>query len=197
VRALHNIESSALDSRVDAVHAAGNESSALVSTNPEETAMSAIETTPATGPVRYLQPGWFTQHVANPAVRGLARLGLSPKGLRELQVVGRSSGEMHTVPVNLLEVEGHRYLVAPRGTTQWVRNIRVSGGGHLRIGRQREAIAVTELDDADKAPVLREYLRRWRSEVKVFFEGIDVDATDEQLAEIAPGFPVFEVGAVA
>jgi deazaflavin-dependent oxidoreductase (nitroreductase family) len=147
--------------------------------------------------VRYLRPGWFTQHVVNRVVRRLARLGLSPKGLRELQVVGRSSGEVRTTAVNLLEVDGHRYLVAPRGTTQWVRNIRVAGGGHLRIGRRLEPIAVSELADADKPAVLREYLRRWRSEVKVFFEGIDVDASDEQIAGIAPGFPVFEVRSAA
>lgn len=155
--------------------------------------MTATDTSPNERPVRYLQPGWFTQHVMNRAVRRLARLGLSPKGLRELQVVGRSSGQVRTVPVNLLEVDGHRYLVAPRGTTQWVRNIRVAGGGDLRIGRRLEPIAVTELGDADKPAVLREYLQRWRSEVKVFFEGIDVDATDQQIAAIAPGFPVFEV----
>jgi deazaflavin-dependent oxidoreductase (nitroreductase family) len=156
--------------------------------------MTSPSTLPPAEPApRYLQPGWFTQHVANPLVRRLARLGLSPKGLRELQVVGRTSGALRTVPVNLLEVDGRRYLVAPRGTTQWVRNIRASGGGNLRLGRRLEAIAVSELADADKPPVLREYLRRWRSEVKVFFEGIDVDATDEQIAGIAPGFPVFEV----
>jgi deazaflavin-dependent oxidoreductase (nitroreductase family) len=142
---------------------------------------------------RYLRPTWFTQHVLNRTIRRLARLGLSPKGLRELQVRGRTSGEWRTTAVNLLEVDGQRYLVAPRGHTQWVRNIRVAGDGRLRVGRRVEAIAVRELPDDEKLPVLREYLVRWRSEVKVFFEGLDVDATDAELAAIAPGFPVFEV----
>jgi deazaflavin-dependent oxidoreductase (nitroreductase family) len=142
---------------------------------------------------RYLKPGWFTQHVVNRAIRRLARLGLSPKGLRELKVRGRTTGEWRTVAVNLLELDGARYLVAPRGTTEWVRNIRVAGGGELRVGRRTEAFAIRELSDDEKAPVLREYLVRWKAEVKVFFEGIDEHATDEQLAEIAPGFPVFEV----
>ena len=142
---------------------------------------------------RYLRPTWFTQHVLNRTIRRLARLGLSPKGLRELQVRGRTSGEWRTTAVNLLEVDGQRYLVAPRGHTQWVRNIRIAGDGRLRVGRRVEAIAVRELADDEKLPVLREYLVRWRSEVKVFFEGLDVDATDEQLAAIAPGFPAFEV----
>jgi deazaflavin-dependent oxidoreductase (nitroreductase family) len=142
---------------------------------------------------RYLRPTWFTQHVLNRTIRRLARLGLSPKGLRELQVRGRTSGEWRTTAVNLLEVDGQRYLVAPRGHTQWVRNIRVAGDGRLRVGRRVEAIAVRELPDDEKRPVLREYLVRWRSEVKVFFEGLDVDATDAELAAIAPGFPAFEV----
>jgi deazaflavin-dependent oxidoreductase (nitroreductase family) len=142
---------------------------------------------------RYLRPSWFTQHVVNRGIGRLARLGLSPKGLRQLVVRGRSSGAWQTVPVNLLELDGARYLVAPRGATQWVRNIRVAGAAELRLGRKVEPITVYELTDADKPPVLREYLRRWRAEVKVFFDGIDVDATDEELLAIAPGFPVFAV----
>lgn len=142
---------------------------------------------------RYLRPTWFTHHVLNRAIRRLARIGLSPKGLRELQVRGRTSGELRTTAVNLLEVDGRRYLVAPRGRTQWVRNLRAAGEGQLRVGRRVEAITARELADAEKLPVLRQYLVRWRSEVKVFFEGLDVDATDEQLTAIAPGFPAFEV----
>ena len=146
---------------------------------------------------RYLRPTWFTHHVLNRSIRRLARLGLGPKGLRELQVRGRTSGELRTTAVNLLEVDGHRYLVAPRGRTQWVRNLRVAGEGRIRLGRRLEAFAARELSDDEKLPVLREYLVRWRSEVKVFFEGLDVDASDDELAAIAPGFPAFEVLPVA
>jgi deazaflavin-dependent oxidoreductase (nitroreductase family) len=155
------------------------------------TAAAAHPTDPTS--VRYLRPGWFTKHVFNRAMRGLARIGVSPLGLRELSVRGRSSGEWRTNPVNLLEVDGLRYLVAPRGETQWVRNLRVAGTGRLRLGRRVEDIAAVELADDAKPPVLREYLRRFRAEVKVFFEGLDVDATEEQLAAIAPGFPAFQV----
>ncbi len=154
--------------------------------------MAKRTTTTSTGD-RYLQPGWFTQHVLNRSIGRLARLGVAPKGLRQLAVRGRSSGEWKTVPVNLLELDGDRYLVAPRGLTQWVRNIRVAGGGELRLGRAVEPIAVTELADADKPVVLREYVRAWKSEVKAWFEGIDETSTDAELLAIAPGFPVFEV----
>jgi hypothetical protein len=142
---------------------------------------------------RYVRPGWFTRHLANPAARQLARWGKAPKGLRELRVPRRTSGGWQTTPVNLLVLDGRRYLVAPRGATQWVRNIRAGGTAELRLGRQVEPIAVTELDDPDKPEILRAYLREWKAEVKVFFDGIDEDSSDRELAAIAPGFPVFEV----
>lgn len=152
-------------------------------------------TTSATGPARYLRPGWFTRQVMNRGIRRLARLGVAPAGLRELRVRGRRTGELRTVPVNLLELDGRRYLVAPRGTTEWVRNLRVAGEGELRIGRRVERFRAVELDDAAKPPVLREYLRRWKAEVKAFFDDLDEHSSDERVAEVAAGFPVFEVTA--
>jgi deazaflavin-dependent oxidoreductase (nitroreductase family) len=143
--------------------------------------------------IRYVQPGWFTKHIFNGTVRGLTRIGVSVAGSRELRVRGRTSGEWRTTPVNLLTSDGERYLVAPRGTTQWVRNIRVSGTGQLRVGRRVEAFRAAELADDAKVPVLREYLRKWGWEVGAFFEGVDKNATDEDLTRIAPGFPVFRV----
>jgi hypothetical protein len=95
--------------------------------------------------------------------------------------------------VNPLTLNGERYLVAPRGETQWVRNMRAAGGGELRVGRRTEPFTVTELADADKPPVLRGYLKRWKFEVGVFFNGVGADASDAKLLEIAPGYPVFRV----
>jgi deazaflavin-dependent oxidoreductase (nitroreductase family) len=143
---------------------------------------------------RYLRPGWFTRNVFNRIVAGLTRLGVSVLGSRVLEVPGRNSGEPRRVPVNLLTLDGERYLVAPRGETQWVRNLRANGGeGTLLLGRRREPFVATELDDAEKPPVLREYLKRWKVEVGVFFEGIGADASDEELRRIAPGYPVFRL----
>ena len=140
---------------------------------------------------RYIRPGWFTKHLFNRAVRWLARLGVSVLGSRELRVVGRSSGTMRTTVVNLLDVDGHRYLVAPRGTTQWVRNLRAAGNGELRVGRRIEAFRAEELPDDAKAPILRAYVKRWGWEVGQFFEGLSKNPTEHELAAIAPGFPVF------
>ena len=115
-------------------------------------------------------------------------------GSRELRVRGRSTGEWRTTPVNLLTFEGRRYLVAPRGHTQWVRNLRVAGGGELRVGRRVEEFTATELDDDAKPEVLREYLRRWKAEVGVFFDGVDASASDDELRAIAGNHPVFLLG---
>jgi hypothetical protein len=142
---------------------------------------------------RYLEPGWFTKNVFNRAIRGLTRAGISVAGSRELRVRGRTSGEWRSTPVNLLTVDGARYLVSPRGVTQWVRNIRVSESGELRVGRRVEAFTVAEVADEAKLPVLRAYLKKWGWEVGAFFEGIDKNSTDAQLAQVAAGFPVFTV----
>ena len=142
---------------------------------------------------RYVQPGWFTRNVFNRTVRRLTRWGVSVAGSRELRVRGRSSGEWRSTPVNLLTIDGERYLVAPRGVTQWVRNIRVNPAAELRVGRRTESFRADELADPQKVPVLREYVRRWGWEVGAFFEGIDKNSSDADLARIAPGFPVFRV----
>jgi hypothetical protein len=95
--------------------------------------------------------------------------------------------------VNPLSLDGKRYLVSPRGQTQWVRNMRAAGGGELRVGRRMERFTAVELSDDVKPPLLREYLRRWKFEVGMFFEGVGPDAPDEKLLEIAPGYPVFQI----
>jgi deazaflavin-dependent oxidoreductase (nitroreductase family) len=142
---------------------------------------------------RYLKPGWFTQHVFNRIVRRMTRLGISFYGSAELRVRGRSSGEWRSTPVNLLTIEGERYLVAPRGITQWVRNLRVAGQGELKVGRRTSAFTAEELADQAKLPVIREYLRKWAWEVGAFFEGISATSSDEELLAAAPGFPVFRI----
>jgi deazaflavin-dependent oxidoreductase (nitroreductase family) len=142
---------------------------------------------------RYVQPSWFTQHIFNPFVALLTRLGISVYGSRVLAVRGRTSGEWRTTPVNLLVHDHERYLVAPRGVTQWVRNIRASGAGELRVGRRSEPIQVTELSDDEKPAVLRAYLRRWKFEVGAFFQGVGPDASEQELRGIAPDYPVFRI----
>ena len=143
----------------------------------------------------YRAPGRFTRTVMNPLVAGLTRLGLPLAGSAVLGVRGRTSGEVRTTPVNPLRLDGERYLVAARGHTQWVRNLRAAGGAELTVGRRSETVRAVELPDAEKAPVLRAYLRAWAWEVGAFFDGVDADATDAELLAIAPRHPVFAISA--
>jgi deazaflavin-dependent oxidoreductase (nitroreductase family) len=146
---------------------------------------------------RYVMPttpaGRAAGRFFNSAVAALTRAGISVWGSRILAVRGRTTGQWRTTPVNLLSYHGGRYLVAPRGHTQWVRNLRAAGGGELRVGGRTEAFTATELADGQKPEILRAYLRRWKFEVGVFFDGVDASAPDSRLLEIAPGYPVFRV----
>ena len=142
---------------------------------------------------RYLAPGWFTTHVFNRVVQVLTRAGVSVWGSRTLVVRGRTSGEWRSNPVNVLVFDGHEYLVAPRGVTQWVRNLRVAGTGELRVGRRRESFRVVELADTEKVEVLRAYLKRWKLEVGIFFDGVSARSSVSELERIAPHHPVFRL----
>ena len=142
---------------------------------------------------RYLQPDWFTRHIFNPFVARCTRWGISLWGSRVLSVPGRVSGEIRSTPVNVLAIEDRRYLVAPRGQTQWVANVRAAGECTLRVGRRVETVHLGELDDAAKPEILRSYLRRWKWEVGQFFDGVGPDSTDVELLAIAANHPVFEI----
>src|SRR5713101_8969153 len=141
---------------------------------------------------QYQRPDVMTTHIINPLIAALTKLGFSVRGSHVLAVRGRKTGKVQEVPVNPVEVEGTRYLVAPRGETQWVRNLRVAGVAELRVGRRREQIRVTELADEAKLPVLRAYLRQWQRETGRFF-GVDANASDEELRRQAPDHPVFRI----
>jgi deazaflavin-dependent oxidoreductase (nitroreductase family) len=141
----------------------------------------------------YEKPGWFTAHVFNRAVAFVTRHGLSVRGTRLLRVRGRATGVWRSVPVNLLVLDAERYLVAARGETEWVRNIRAAGSAELQLGRQTEPIVVEELVDAEKNEILRAYLARWAFEVGVFFDGVKATSPAEELQRIAPEHPVFRI----
>ena len=155
-----------------------------------ENPMTSAETTP-----HYKRPDWFTRNVFNRTVSGLTRLGVSVLGSRVLEHRGRTTGELHHTPVNLLTLDGTQYLVSPRGETQWVRNVR-HADGHLVLilGRRRQLCTATEVPVADSVPILRSYLKRWKFETGMFFEGISPDSSDAEWAAEAPRHPVFALG---
>lgn len=142
---------------------------------------------------RYIEPNGFTRRVFNPLIARMTKMGISMWGSQVLSVPGRNSGIARTTPVNVLTIGDVRYLVAPRGVTEWVKNVRVAGGCTLSVGRRREQVRLVEIIDAAKPEILRSYLRRWKWEVGQFFDGVGADATDEQLLAIAPGYPVLRL----
>jgi deazaflavin-dependent oxidoreductase (nitroreductase family) len=143
--------------------------------------------------VQFQRPGWFTRNVTNPIVAGRTRAGISVAGSRVQEVPGRTSGQPRRTPVNLLTVDGQQYLVAPRGHTQWVRNLRVSGRGRLLLGQRGEPFTASELSDGEKTPFLRAYFKRWKFAVGRFFDGVGPDSPEAEFRRIVPDHPVFRI----
>ena len=135
------------------------------------------------------------ESLAHRAIGGLVRMGAGPSGCHELSVVGRRTGRVHATPVNVLDHAGARFLVSPRGATQWVRNVRVDGDVTLRRGRRREHVRLVEVADARRPELLRAYLERWHGQVSSLVDGLRPESSDAEFAAAAPGFPVFEVRA--
>jgi len=147
------------------------------------------------GTPHYVRPSWFTKYVFNATVALATRVGLSVWGSRVLRVRGRKTGEWRSTPVNPLTLGGQRFLVAPRGETQWVRNLRIAGSGELLLGKRAEPFTATEvLDEDEKLPILRAYLKRWKAEVGVFFDGVSAQSPESELRRIAGRHPVFRLG---
>jgi deazaflavin-dependent oxidoreductase (nitroreductase family) len=147
--------------------------------------------------MKYQRPGYFNARIANGLLMLLIRLGVSPAGAQMLAVRGRRSGETRTVPVNPVPVDGTQYLLAPRGNTEWVRNLRAAGEGELRVGGKRARFRAEEIGDAEKPPVIRAYLKRWIGQVRAFFPGVDGDSPDDALLSIAPEHPAFRLTPMA
>jgi deazaflavin-dependent oxidoreductase (nitroreductase family) len=151
-------------------------------------------TTPATVPsAAYRRSSWIMLHVVNPLTRlAVGRLGLEDhNGTRVLEVKGRISGRWHATPVRLLELDGHRYLVAPQGETDWVKNLRARGAGRLRVGKTVQEFRAVELTGEEKLPVLRAYFTRWWSLVSGMTTITSPRASDEEFAKAALLHPAF------
>jgi deazaflavin-dependent oxidoreductase (nitroreductase family) len=109
-----------------------------------------------------------------------------------LQVRGRKSGRLYSTPIDLLELDGKRYLVAPRGRTQWVRNAEAAGEVVLKRGRFRQTFALRALADEQKPRFLKAYLDRFHREVQRYFP-VQAGSDERNFAPIAQHFPVFHL----
>jgi deazaflavin-dependent oxidoreductase (nitroreductase family) len=128
----------------------------------------------------------------NRAMGFLVGFGLAPSHMRLLEVRGRKSGKLYATPVDLLELNGKRYLVAPRGRTQWVRNAEAAGEIVLRRGRTRQTFRLCPIPDSEKAPILEAYLDTFKAEVQRFFS-VAAGSPAEAFAPLAQNHPAFEL----
>jgi len=118
--------------------------------------------------------------------------GLAPGHMRLLEVRGRKSGKIYQTPVDLLEFNGGQYLVAPRGRTQWVRNAEAAGEIVLKRGGQRRRYRLRGVEARERAPYLKAYLDRFKTEVQRYFP-VPAGSPPEALTAVAENYPVFEL----
>jgi deazaflavin-dependent oxidoreductase (nitroreductase family) len=121
-----------------------------------------------------------------------AGTGLTPGKNVMIEVKGRRSGQPRSVPVNIVEYDGQRYLVSPRGESEWVRNVRASGGQAVFRHGKRTSVSLQELPAAERAAIIQKYLRENAMSTRQHF-GIDPKADISEFERIAPLHPVFRV----
>ena len=109
-----------------------------------------------------------------------------------LQVKGRKSGKIYSTPIDLLERSGKRFLVAPRGRTQWVRNAEAAGEITLKKGSQRQQFKLRALSDQEKPEILKGYLDQFKREVQTYFP-VPAGSPVEAFSELVENYPAFEL----
>jgi len=139
----------------------------------------------------FLRPS-ATEQFFNRVFGLLVGKGLGPSYCYLLQVRGRKSGKLYSTPVNVMQINGKRLLVAPRGRTQWVRNAESSGEIKLKRGSFQKNFRLKEIVVPDKLPILKEYLDRYRGAVQRYFT-VRAGSPAEAFAEIADRHPAFEL----
>jgi deazaflavin-dependent oxidoreductase (nitroreductase family) len=138
----------------------------------------------------------FVDRLNDAVITTLLRAGIKMGTASLLTVRGRKSGQPHTVPVLLVEQDGQRWLVAPYGVVQWVRNIRAAGRATLTRGHRSEAVSVTELSAREAAPILKQYLVvQHAADVRSYFAATK-DSPLDAFEREAVRHPVFKVAIV-
>jgi deazaflavin-dependent oxidoreductase (nitroreductase family) len=140
----------------------------------------------------YFEKPGLLARLLNSAVGMLVRMGMGPAHMRVLEVRGRKSGRTVSLPVDLLDLGGALYLVAPRGRTQWVRNAEAQGRVTLRRGKSRAGYRLRPLTDSEKPPILKAYLDRFRREVQSFFP-VPAGSPTTAFAPLVDRYPAFEL----
>jgi deazaflavin-dependent oxidoreductase (nitroreductase family) len=147
---------------------------------------------PANPPLPVFREPSAIERLFNRAFGFLVSAGIGPGHIHVLEVRGRKSGKLYATPVDLLQLGGKRYLVAPRGRTQWVRNAEVAGQVSLKRGSKRQTFRLRAIPDAEKPPILKAYLDSFSREVQRYFP-VRAGSPPEAFVEVASGYPAFEL----
>ena len=139
----------------------------------------------------YHKPSGFTK-MTNAVLSWFASMGLLPARMVTVEVKGRRSGSLRSAVVNTVEVGGQKYLVSPRGQTEWVRNVRAAGGEAVIHHGKRQGVRLEEVPVEQRAPIIKAYLKENTMSTKSHF-GVEPDAPIEEFERIAPDHPVFRV----
>jgi deazaflavin-dependent oxidoreductase (nitroreductase family) len=140
---------------------------------------------------RFRQPT-LLDRIINRAFGFLVKLGLGLSHNFLIEVRGRKSGLIYSTPVNVLDFKGKKYLVAPRGDTQWVRNVIISREATLVKRTKREMVRLRPIADEAKAGILKTYLDRYKLTVQRYFP-VPTGSPTEVFEPLAPRYPVFEI----
>jgi deazaflavin-dependent oxidoreductase (nitroreductase family) len=134
------------------------------------------------------------ERICNRVFGFLVGIGLPFPHKYLLQVRGRKSGKLYSTPINLLEWKGKRFLVAPRGRTQWVRNAEAAGEVTLKKGSTRIRFRLRPVAETEKPEILKAYLDGFESEVQRYFP-VAAGSLAESFVEVTGSYPVFELAA--
>jgi len=141
-----------------------------------------------------VKPPSAIEAIFNRVFGWLVGIGLAPAGFYLLEVQGRKTGQVYSTPVDLLVHHNRRFLVSPRGSTQWARNAKASGTVTLKRGRVADRYILREVDAGEKPEVLKAYLEEFKSQVQRFFP-VPAGSTADAFVPIAQRYPVFELTA--
>lgn len=142
-------------------------------------------------PLRWLKP-------LNAALLAARRLGLGwTRELPVLALPGRRTGKLRRTPVSVLELDGHRYLLAGFPGADWAANARAAGVGILSVGRRDERVRLVELSPAEAEPVLRAWPVRIPQGAKIMRDGgVVADLEPDSFAALAGRCAAFRIEAV-
>jgi deazaflavin-dependent oxidoreductase (nitroreductase family) len=139
----------------------------------------------------YKKPGAAVR-IANSILGFFTSLGVSPAKVHKIEVRGRKSGQLRTAVINVLNHDGDRYLVAPRGNTEWVRNVRAANGDATLLRKEREKVHLEEVAVDQRAAIIKAYVGENAAATKQYF-GVEPGDTIEKYQQIASDHPVFKV----